>query len=126
MEFYQIKDSIEVHKESGTDVNYFIFHEYEIHRNKIAPHTRQEWHYHSKIEETLLITKGELVCYWIEDNKKKKHIAVENDIIRVKDSVHSFANESDNETEFTVFRFVPDGSDKRAVIKNDKTVVTIE
>lgn len=60
MEFYKITDSIEVHKKNGTDVNYFIFPEFEIHLNRIAPHTIQEWHYHSQIEETLLITKGVL------------------------------------------------------------------
>lgn len=125
MEFYQTKDSIEVHKENGTDVNYFIFNEYEIHYNKINPHTCQEWHFHSQIEETLLVTKGELICYWIENGEKKEHKAVENEIIRVKNYTHTFANESDNIAEFTVFRFVHDGVDKRDIIKSDKTIVNI-
>ena len=34
-----------------------------------------------------------------------------------------FANETEEDVEFVVFRFVPDGRDKRETIKNDKVVV---
>jgi len=124
MEFYKITDSIEVHKKNGTDVNYFIFPEFEIHLNRITPHTIQEWHYHSQIEEALLITKGALTCYWIENEQEKKYLAMEHEVVRVNKSVHTFANESDSVVEFTVFRFVPDGADKREIMKNDKTLWT--
>lgn len=30
-------------------------------------YTAQEWHYHSNIEETLLITKGALTSHWMEN-----------------------------------------------------------
>lgn len=46
------EESIYVQKETGTDVNYYIFDESEIHLNKIMPHTIQEWHFHEKIDET--------------------------------------------------------------------------
>lgn len=74
-------DSIHMIKETGTEVNYYIFDEAEIHLNKIMPHNIQEWHFHKKIDENILITKG---C---------------------------------------LFRFVPNGIDKRELIKADKTVV---
>ncbi len=32
-------------------------------------------------------------------------------------------NGTNEETKFVVFRFVPDGTDKREIIKKDKTVV---
>lgn len=121
MEFFKKKDSIEVYKENGTKVNYFIFKEYEIHLNRVAPHTKQEWHFHSKIEETILINKGELTCYFLENGEKRHYRARESEIIRVGNSVHTFSNEGDESCEFTVFRFVPDGKDKREIIKNDKS-----
>ena len=117
-------ESIYVQKETGTEVNYFIFDESEIHLNKIMPRTIQDWHFHEKIDETLLITRGKLLCKYIgEDGIEKSCYAVRNDMIKVHDSIHTFENDTDNITEFIVFRFVPDGRDKRELIKNDKTVV---
>ena len=107
--------------------NYYIFDESEIHLHKIMPHTVQEWHFHEKIDETLLITKGKLLCKYInEDGVEKSCYAVRNDIIKVHDSIHTFVNDTDDITEFVVFRFVPDGRDKRELIKNDKIVVLHE
>lgn len=118
------EESIYVQKETGTEVNYYIFDESEIHLNKIMPHTIQEWHFHEKIDETLLITRGKILCKYIdEDEVEKSCYAVKNDMIKVHDSVHTFENDTDDITEFIVFRFVPDGRDKRELIKNDKTVV---
>lgn len=116
--------SVYVQKETGTEVNYYIFDESEIHLNKIMPHTVQEWHFHEKIDETLLITRGKLLCKYIdEDGIEKSCYAVKNDIIKVHNSIHTFENDTDDITEFVVFRFMPDGRDKRELIKNDKTIV---
>ncbi len=118
------KDSIHVVKETGTEVNYYIFKEAEIHLNKIMPHTVQEWHFHTKIDENLLITKGTLLCRYLDENGSEKFCyAKKNDIIRVHKSTHTFENDTDEVTEFVVFRYVPDGGDKREMIKRDKTVV---
>ncbi len=118
------EESIHVRKETGTEVNYYIFDESELHLNKIMPHTIQEWHFHEKIDETLLITKGKLLCKYIdEDGVEKSCYAARNDIVKVHDSVRTFENDTDEITEFVVFRLVPDGKDKRALIKSDKTVV---
>lgn len=116
--------SVYVQKETGTEVNYYIFDESEIHLNKIMPHTVQEWHFHEKIDETLLITRGKLLCKYIDkDGIEKSCYAVKNDIIKVHDSIHTFENDTDDITEFVVFRFMPDRRDKRELIKNDKTIV---
>lgn len=123
IQFFSESDATSVHKTNGTDVSYFIFQEYEIHLNKIAPSAVQEWHYHSRIEETLLITKGELTCYYFKDGVRRSRKLAKNDLVRVGSCSHTFANESDTETEFVVFRFVPDGRDKREIIKNDKKVI---
>jgi len=123
-EFLNQNDAITVHKENGTDVSYFIFPEYEIHLNKIAPKSIQEWHFHSQLEETLLINKGELTCRWIENGTEKSKRVGPNGVIRVCNSAHTFENETEEDAEFTVFRFVPDGVDKREIIKRDKVIIT--
>ncbi len=118
------KDSIHVAKETGTEVNYYIFEEAEIHLNKIMPHTVQEWHFHTNIDEILLITEGKLLCRYMDENGIEKFCRVEkNDIVRVGNSIHTFENDTDEVTKFVVFRYVPDGRDKREMIKRDKTVV---
>lgn len=37
--------------------------------------------------------------------------------------MHTFENTTDNVVEFTVIRFVPNGEDKKNIIKNDKMIV---
>ena len=123
IKFLEKNDAITVSKVNGTDVSYYIFNEFEIHMNKISPKSIQEWHYHSKIEETLMIIKGELTCRWLECGEERSKKITVNEIVRVGNSTHTFENETDEEVEFIVFRFVPDGIDKREIIKSDKVVV---
>lgn len=82
----------------------------------------QEWHFHSKIEEVILVTQGELVLSYLENGVPKRQPVTEDTIIRVKNSIHTFSNETDFPCYFTVFRFVPDGIDKRELIKQDKVL----
>jgi len=123
IQFLGKNDAITIHKDNGTDVSYYIFNEFEIHMNKISPKSIQEWHYHSKIEETLMIIKGDLTCRWLECSEERSKKITVNEMVRVGNSTHTFENETDEEVEFIVFRFVPDGIDKRTIIKNDKIVV---
>lgn len=119
------EDSVHVTKESGTEVNYYIFDEAEIHLNRIMPHTIQEWHFHERIDENILITKGTLLCKYIDDSgiEQSCHV-VKDEVVRVHNSIHTFENDSDETAEFIVFRFVPDGINKRELIKADKTRIT--
>ena len=124
LELVHKSDSIHVCKESGTEVNYFIFEEAEIHLNKIKPHTVQEWHYHEKIDENLLITKGTLLCRYLDDKDKEQTCyANAGDVVRVHNSIHTFENDTADEVEFVVFRYVPKGIDQKLIIKNDKKIV---
>lgn len=123
IQFLRESDAINIHKTNETDISYYIFNEFEIHMNKISPKSIQEWHYHSKIEETLMIIKGELTCRWLEYGEEMSKKINANEIVRVGNSTHTFENETDEEVEFIVFRFFPDGVDKREIIKNDKVVV---
>ena len=118
------KDSIHVSKENGTDVDYYIFDEAEIHVNKIKPHTIQEWHFHKHISENLLVIKGKLLFRYIDSEKKEQDLYVtEGDLVDIGSSVHTFENDTEDVTEFIIFRYVPSGVNKREVIKNDKMVV---
>lgn len=119
------EESIHVIKETGTEVNYYIFDEFEIHLNRMMPHTVQEWHFHRKIDESILITKGSLLCKYVDESGVEMSCyARKNEIIRVRNSVHTFENDTNEMAEFVVFRFVPDGTNKRELIKHDKTVVS--
>ncbi|NBH72855.1 hypothetical protein D3Z51_12635 [Clostridiaceae bacterium] len=119
--FRAIQDAIHVDKKTGTSVDYYIFDEYEIHVNQIRPHTVQEWHSHSRIIETVLVTKGRLLCRYLDGSgvTKDRHLG-KNELVQVGGCVHTFENDTDEAAEFIVFRFVPDGADKRDMIKGDK------
>lgn len=122
-EIQSLQETIEVNKDNGTHVYYHIFPEYEIHINEIAPHAVQEWHYHSLIEEVILVNTGQLICYEECSHQQIKHILNPGDVICVYRSIHTFANESNEKTQFTVFRLVLQGKDYRDIMKNDKTVI---
>jgi mannose-6-phosphate isomerase-like protein (cupin superfamily) len=118
-------DGISVTKENKTNVDYFIFDEFEIHLNKIPPNTKQEWHKHNIIEEVLVVTKGEIIVKWKENKSTIERVLVKDNIARVKKSIHTIENHTDEWAEFTVFRMVPSGEDKRDTIKKDKVIIDI-
>jgi len=62
-------------------------------------------------------------CSWYEDQQVHTVTLNEKDLIQVKNSIHTFSNNSDDNCEFVVFRFVPDGIDKSEIIKNDKVLI---
>lgn len=123
LEIYDTTDSIYVEKENHTKVNYFIFDEYEIHLNTLPPHSIQEWHKHHNIEEVIFIISGKLKILWKEGEQTESRIVSENSIVRVKNSIHTLENESNEDVRFLVYRMVPDGVDKRNIIKNDKELI---
>lgn len=126
LDICRLEDAISVVKENGTEVSYFIFDEYEIHFNRIPPHSVQEWHFHEKIEEIILVISGKMKCSWMEKDKMKSEMIEKKEIVRVKHSVHTFSNESEDDCEFIVFRMVPDGVSKREIIKRDKVQVEVK
>lgn len=125
LKIYTSDDAISVMKPNGTYVDYFLFPEYEIHYNQLSPRMIQEWHYHLQIEEVLIIISGKMICKWLDENGQvNTSIVSKNDVIQVGNSIHTFENITDEIAEFLVFRLVLDGKNKRALIKNDKTIVT--
>lgn len=120
MEIIKRESGISVSKKDGTDVTYYIFPEYEIHYNELAPGSVQQWHHHPRIEETLIVVSGQMEVLWMEHGEQKSSIINKGDIVRVENTPHIFANPSDERAIFIVYRMVPDGIDKREIIKNDK------
>lgn len=120
MQIIRQTDGISVEKKDGTRVIYHIFSEFEIHYNNIPPLTQQDWHRHEVIEEVLFLISGKLEVVWNEKEKIKKEFVNTGDIIRVEKSLHSINNPTLQEATFLVLRFVPDGKDKRSIIKSDK------
>ena len=116
-------EAISIIKENKTNVDYFIFDEFEIHINKIPPNTVQEWHMHMKIEEVIVMTEGELCLKWKENSNVNNEIIMKNSVIRVKKSIHTIENITNKWAEFIVFRMVPSGDIKREIIKNDKILI---
>lgn len=123
LEIYDTADSIYVEKDNKTKVNYFIFDEYEIHLNTLPPHSVQEWHKHHQIEEVIFVISGKLKILWKEQDQTECRTVSEDSIVRVKNSIHTLENDSDQDVRFLVYRMVPDGVDKRNIIKNDKELI---
>ena len=88
---------------NGTQVDYYIFDEFEIHQCKISPHSIQEWHKHEKIEEVIVVTKGEICVKWKEDNTIKTEKISKGFILKVKNSIHTIENRTECHAEFNVF-----------------------
>lgn len=122
LKIYHQEDAVFKQKENGTRVHYFIFDEYEIHENTISPMAVQEWHMHQAIEETLVVTSGEITVEWKDRDKIRKETISKDSVVRIGSSVHTIKNLSEEEASFLVFRMVPEGRDKRSIIKNDKVV----
>lgn len=123
LEIYDTADSIYVEKENHTKVNYFIFDEYEIHLNSLPPHSIQEWHKNNSIEEVIFVISGKLKILWKEAEQTECRIVSENSIVRVKNSIYTLENDFDEDVRLLVYRMVPDGVDKRNIIKNDKEII---
>ncbi len=121
MQFTKKEDAIFVSKPEGTDVRYYIYPEFEIHANEVKPGTVQGWHHHNVIAENLFILEGELEAHWLDDDGNKQiRTVVPGDVIQAGTTSHTFVNVSDTICKFLVFRFVPDGTDKHELIKNDR------
>lgn len=123
IEILSKKDAISIIKDNKTQVSYYIFDEFEIHQCKIPPHSKQEWHKHNIIEEVIVVTKGEICIRWKNNTKIKAAAISKGCILRVKNSVHTIENVTNNTAEFNVFRMVPTGENKREIIKSDKVLI---
>lgn len=110
-------------RDDKTKISYYIFDEYEVHHGELPPGVVQPWHHHSQISETLYITEGSLLFHFLDNQGKKQTQKVTvGDMIEVEDTPHTFSNPFDETCTMIAFRFVPDGTNKHNLIKNDKVL----
>ena len=122
MNITKATDAIHRHRDDGTDIYYYIFHEYEVHYGELAPGVVQPWHHHVAINETIYVIEGQVVLHYFENGEKRKKTVGKGDVVQVEDTPHTFSNPFAVNCKMVAFRFVPKGEDQREVIKNDKVL----
>ena len=80
MKLIRQDQSIHVDKTNGTEVDYYLLDDAEIHYNKINPHTLQEWHRHRPISENIFVLKGELVYRYLDKTNKEQYLKLKQGI----------------------------------------------
>jgi uncharacterized cupin superfamily protein len=110
-----------IYGEKGqTLVHYYLFPEYEVHHNEILPGAVQEWHHHREIVELIYVISGTLEVRWLEGGRVRKEKITSGDCVQFGILPHTLANLTRKPTNFIVFKMVPDGIDKREILKNDR------
>ncbi|MFA4995742.1 MAG: cupin domain-containing protein [Patescibacteria group bacterium] len=114
--------ALHAHKLEGLEVWHYLFDEYEIHYDEQAPNTKQVWHLHNKVHETLFLIEGELEASWKEGPEIKSHILKAGDIAETENSDHVFENKTNKVVKFLIIKQVLVGVNKSEVLKNDKVI----
>lgn len=114
------QQALNVTKSSGTKVWYYLFNEYEIHYNEQPAKTKQDWHHHEKISETIYIVDNELTLEWKENNQLKSKIIRKGDLVETQKNPHCFSNDTSKTTKFIVLKQVFSGQNKKGLFKTDK------
>lgn len=125
LEIIKKENAISVIRKDKTIVDYFIFDEEEIHVNILPPNTVQDWHRHQKIEEIIYVIKGRITVEWFENDDVKSADLVEDQMVRVNQSIHRILNNTKKAAKLIVFRLVLTGENLREIIKNDKQIVDL-
>ncbi len=112
--------AISVTKSSGTQVDYYLYPEFEIHANLLPAGVVQDWHKHRQLDENIIVTSGEITVEYLENGRVSSQTVRENDVLRVKQSIHRLLNQSSEPAQFIVFRFIPIGQDQSELMKQDK------
>ena len=112
--------AISVTKSSGTQVAYYLYPEFEIHVNILPAGVVQDWHKHVQLDENVIVTSGEITVEYMENGHVSSQIVQENDVLRVKRSIHRLLNQSSEPAQFIVFRFISTGQDQSEQMKQDK------
>jgi len=120
MKIIRKNDSKFVKKPSGTEINYYLFPEYEINYNEIPPNSEQEWHRHEKVSETIFIIEGELIILWTENGEEKSEKIRTGDLVESEKSSHTIKNDSKQIAKSIVIKQILKGEDNSKIFKNDK------
>lgn len=123
--FYDTNSPNVIHldKQNGTDVTYYLFNDFEIHYNEIAPKSIQDWHFHNEVDEIIYIINGELELQWIQGTTIKQINLCPKDLVKINKSKHRIINNSNKISKFIVFRKMVDLNDYREIFKTDKKTI---
>ena len=119
IEIRNSKEALSRVKKNGTEVQYFLYPEFEVHTNKIPSGGIQDWHRHQQVEEVIVVTSGKISIETIENATLERAEVKQGDVLRVKNSIHRLVNRNRTSASFIVFRFVPQGVSQADIIKND-------
>ena len=98
MKLIRKDQAIHVDKTNGTEVDYYLLDDAEIHYNKINPHTSQEWHRHRHISENIFVLKGELVYRYLDKTNKEQYLKLkQGNLLLVEKDIHTFENQTDED-----------------------------
>lgn len=111
-----------VDKPEGTRVSYYMFDDYEVINNELAPHAIQQWHHHETIGETMFVIEGSLEVLWRENGEEKSEFLGPGDLAESEHSPHTLRNSSDQAVRFVVIKRVPSGQNHRQTFKEDKVL----
>ncbi len=111
MKIVKKSDAIHLQKPEGIEVWYYLFPEYEIHINNQDPQTTQAWHYHEKIDETVVVLDGEITIKWKEDGVLHEEALYSGDLVKMERTNHTFENKSDRIARLMCVKQVLSGKD---------------
>ncbi len=123
MRIYTSQDAIKKRKEDGTEVLYFLFDEYEVHWNRINPGVAQNWHWHKRINEVLLVIQGHIRVNWISRGRKTSRVLNSGNLVEFGKAVHSIENSGKTPAVFIIIKLILAGNSKRRIFKSDKFTV---
>ena len=124
MKITKQNDAINRKRKDGTNISYYIFDEYEVHYGELAPKVVQPWHHHAIISETLYLVEGRVKLHYLDGDDKKEKIIVPGDVVQVEKTPHTFSNPFNEVCKMVAFRFIPQGINRRELIKKDKVLHT--
>ncbi len=84
IEIRNSKEALSRVKKNGTEVQYFLYPEFEVHTNKIPPGSIQDWHRHQQVEEVIVVTSGKISIETIENATLERAEVKQGDVLRVK------------------------------------------
>lgn len=109
-------------RDDGTNINYYIFDEYEIHAAILPVGIKQPWHHHTKQSEVIYVISGQIQFHYFDGQQKQIMVLHPGEVVEVEDTPHTFSNPFDQPCQMMAFRFIPTGKKTQHIIKSDKVL----
>lgn len=120
------EQGIHHHRPEGIKALYHLFKEYHFVYGEQPPGTRQPWHFHKEVHESLFIIDGELLAEWKEGDVLHQALVKSGDFIETEQTPHSFVNNSNRTVRYIVIKQILSGEDKRLLLEKDRYPYSVE